>query len=116
MNLSSELKRRNVFKVAIAYLMVSWLILQLVTMLSPLLFLPEWISRAVLLLLIIISPIMLLLTWAFELTPVGMKRTADVDENQSIRYSTGQKINYIIIGLLALAVVFLLYDRGAEHA
>lgn len=112
MNYFSELKRRNVFKVAVAYLVLSWVILQIIDVITPLLFLPDWSGRLVLVLLAIMFPITMFMTWAFELTPEGVKKTTEVDEDQSIRKTTGQKINYIIFGLMAVAIIFLLYDRG----
>jgi hypothetical protein len=116
LNLFSELKRRKVFKVAVAHLVLSWVILQLVDVVSPILMLPDIFARIVFVALVVLLPLTLLIAWAFELSPEGMKRTQGVELVESLRHSTGQKINYIIIGLLALAVALLLYDRGAEHA
>lgn len=104
MSVFSELKRRNVFKVTIAYLMLSWLILQLVDVIAPLLFLPDWVARSILLLLTVMLPVTLIVTWAFELTPNGIKKTDDVNVNESIRASTGLKINYAIITFLILVI------------
>ena len=70
----AELKRRNVVRVAIAYAVVSWLILQITDVLMPLLSLPEWVGRLVFLLLVIGFPIALVLAWAYEITPEGTKR------------------------------------------
>lgn len=110
----SELRRRNVFKVAIAYLMLSWLILQLVDVISPLVILPEWVGGFILVLLIILFPITLIIAWAFELTPDGIKKSEDVDEEHSIRQTTGQKINYIIIGFLILVIGFQFWSADEQ--
>jgi hypothetical protein len=86
----SELKRRNVFRVAIAFIVVAWLLLQVVDILLPMLALPEWVGRFVFLLLIIGFPIALLFAWAFELTPEGVKLERNVDRSESITQSTGR--------------------------
>jgi len=104
LNYLSELQRRNVFKVAIAYLMMGWLILQFVDVINPILELPDWFGKVVLVLLVIIFPITLMMTWAFELTPEGIKKTKEIDKEVSILKSTGQKINYLIIGFLVLVI------------
>jgi TolB-like protein len=111
MTLLQELKRRNVFKVGAAYLVVAWLVLQLVAVVAPILALPEWFARTVLVLLVIGFPFALLFAWAYELTPEGIKRTGDVDPQASITPSTGQKLNLLIIGVLVLVVVLLVVDN-----
>ncbi|MEE9141116.1 MAG: adenylyl cyclase, partial [Gammaproteobacteria bacterium] len=98
-----ELKRRNVFKVAAVYAIASWLLLQVVDVLFPALKLPEWTITFVAALLIIGLPIALILAWAFEITPEGVKLEKDVDRSKSITPQTGQKLNYWIIGLLVAA-------------
>src|SRR5262245_26535585 len=78
-NFFAELKRRNVYKVAVAYAIVGWLIVQIATQVFPFLEIPNWIVRLVIALVAIGFPIALLIAWAFELTPEGIKRTEDVD-------------------------------------
>lgn len=111
MSLFSELKRRNVFRVAIAYLITAWLLIQLADILIPMLTLPEWVARLVFLLLVILFIPSLIAAWALELTPEGLKLEKDVDRSSSITPSTGKKINGITIGVLVLAVVVLLVDK-----
>ncbi len=85
MNMSSvweELKRRNVVRVTIAYSIVGWLILQLTDVLMPMLGLPEWVGRLVILLLVIGFPLALIFAWAFELTPEGIKLEKDVARSE----------------------------------
>ena len=113
-SLFDELKRRNVFRVAIAFVIVAWLVLQVVDILVPMLALPEWVGRLVFLLLLIGFPIALLLAWAFELTPDGIKREKDVDRSQSIKSATGQKLNLLIIGALVMAVGYFMWERQAR--
>src|ERR1700687_2201932 len=75
----SELKRRNVYKVAVAYAVVGWLIAQIATQIFPFLEIPNWVVRLVIVLIAIGFPIALVIAWAFEATPEGIKRTEDVD-------------------------------------
>jgi len=78
-NFFAELKRRNVYKVAIAYGVVAWLLIQVATQVFPLIEIPNWAVRLVVLAIVIGFPVALVLAWAFELTPEGIKRTEDVD-------------------------------------
>jgi hypothetical protein len=71
----AELKRRNVYKVAIAYAVVAWLLMQIATQVFPFLEIPNWAIRLVIMLIVIGFPIALVIAWAFELTPEGLKRT-----------------------------------------
>jgi TolB-like protein len=110
MSLFSELKRRNVFKVGAAYLVVAWLVLQLVSVVSPILELPAWFARAVLLLLVIGFPFALIVAWAFELTPEGIRPTTAVSPEQSVAPKTGQKLNRFVFIALALALILVIFD------
>ncbi len=101
-NFFAELKRRNVYKVAVAYAVVSWLLMQIATQIFPFFDIPNWAIRLVVLLLILGFPIALVLAWAFEITPEGIKRAEDVDPNESIPRHTGRKL---IGSTIALAVV-----------
>lgn len=109
--LFKELKRRNVVRVGIAYLVVSWLILQFVDVIAPTLELPDWFAKVVLVLLLIGLPITLIFSWAFELTAEGLKKTDQVDQYESITHGTGKRINKVIAGALVLAVGFIVYDK-----
>lgn len=108
MNYLSELRRRNVFRVTIAYLALGWVVVQVTDIVVPALNLPVVLNSIVVYIGIIGFPFALFFAWAFELTPDGVKRTKDVDGDQSIHESTAQKINYAIIVLLSLAVMTLL--------
>src|SRR5438045_9761711 len=78
-NFFGELKRRNVYKVAVAYAIVGWLLVQVATQVFPFFEIPNWAVRLIVLLIVIGFPIALTIAWAFELTPEGLKRTEDVD-------------------------------------
>ena len=99
-----ELKRRNVFRVAVVYVIATWLILQVVEIVFPGLGLPGWTVTFVIALLAIGFPVAVILAWAFEITPEGIKKEKDVDRSNSVTPQTGRKIDFVIIGLLVLAV------------
>ncbi len=103
-----ELRRRNVVKVAVAYAIVGWLLVQVAATFFPALQLPEWTVTLVAGLVILGFPLALILSWAYELTPDGMERTKSVPLAKSIAKVTGRKLDFVIIGLLVLAVGFLL--------
>ena len=111
MSLFNELKRRNVFKVATAYIVVSWLIIQVIGSIVPIIEAPEWVAKAILVVLLAGLPIALLFAWAFELTPDGIKKESEVDRSQSITSQTSSKINMIIIGSLVLIIGGFVYDK-----
>ncbi len=110
-NFIAELKRRNVFKVATAYAIAGWLIIQIATSVFPAFNFPDWTQQFVIILTAIGFPIALIVAWAFELTPQGLKTTKEVDEDESISHNTGSKINKLIIGGLCLLVAFLIIER-----
>ena len=109
MSLWQELKRRHVFKVATAYLAVAWLVIQVVSSLNDPLSLPKGFTTIVVVLLGVGFPIALIIAWAFELTPQGIKRTDPNDTRGGVQ--PGHTLNYFIMGALALAVAFLFVDR-----
>jgi len=111
LSLFAELKRRNVFKVAAAYIIVAWLLLQVSDTLIPALHLPEWFNSGVAFVLIIGFPIAIIFAWAFEMTPEGIKKEKDVDRSQSITNMTGQKLTNAIIGVLVLALGYFVVDK-----
>ena len=106
-----ELKRRNVVKVAVAYAIVAFVTLQLIDVLQDILELPGWVGKLILLLLVIGLPVALVFAWVFELTPQGLVREKEVDRSQSITQVTGRKIDFIIIGVLAVGFALLLFDK-----
>ncbi len=111
MSLFEELKRRNVFRVAVAYLVTSWLLLQLADLVLENIHAPDWVIQSIMLVLALGFPLAVIFAWAFELTPEGLKKEKDVDRTQSITHRTGRKLDFTIIAILAVAVVLLLADR-----
>ncbi len=110
-SLFTELRRRNVFKVGAAYAIVAWLLIEVSSVLLPTFNAPEWIMQVFTLFVILGLPITLLMAWAYEITPEGIKAAADVKPSDSITPATGQRLNYIILGLVVLAVGFLVTDQ-----
>ncbi|RPH98730.1 MAG: hypothetical protein EHM68_03510 [Lysobacterales bacterium] len=112
--LFQELKRRNVFRVGVAYLVASWLLLQIVDVIGPILRLPDEFSRYLLFLLLVGLLPALVFAWVFELTPEGVKRDREVNHTQSMTRRTGRKLDRAIIVILALAVSLLLFDKFVQ--
>ena len=106
-----QLKRRNVYKVAVAYAIVAWLLIQAATQVFPFFEIPNWAIRLVVLLLIIGFPVALVFAWAFELTPEGIKRAEDVDPSRSITRRAGRTLDFLIIGILLLVIGVFAYQR-----
>ncbi|MBO6793642.1 MAG: hypothetical protein JJ895_07015 [Balneolaceae bacterium] len=112
-NFIQELKRRNVIKVATAYAIAGWLIIQIVTVIEQPLALPDWFDTAIIVLVAIGFPIALIIAWAFELTPDGMKKSDEVAIAESVTNQTGKKLNVVIISALSLLILVLLVERFA---
>ncbi len=108
MSLITELKRRNVFRVGAAYAIVAWLLVEVASVVLPTFAAPEWVMKVVIFLTALGFPLALVIAWAFELTPEGIKREEDVDRSGA---QTRRHRNLPIIGLLILAVALFLLDR-----
>jgi len=111
MSLFEELKRRNVFRVGIAYAVTAWLLLQVADIVLQNIDAPGWLMKAIMLLLAIGFPLALLFAWAFELTPEGLKKEKDVDRTRSITQQTGRKLDRTIIVIMALALGYFAWDK-----
>lgn len=116
MSLLAELKRRNVIRVGVAYCAAGWVIAQLAEFAFENFGTPEWVLKTVVTLLVLGLPLALIFAWAFELTPAGIRRERDVPEGESITPRTGQMLDRLIIGVLAVAVAWFAWDKfgGAE--
>lgn len=111
MSLIQQLKRRHVFRVGIAYCVVGWLVLQLASMVAPVLGLPGWIMPVLLLVGVFGFPCILLFSWVFEVTPGGLKRTEHVQPEESVVEETRATLNKVITALLVLALVLVLAEQ-----
>jgi TolB-like protein/Flp pilus assembly protein TadD len=105
-----ELRRRNVVRVAILYAIVGWLVLQVADLAMPRLGIPPWGVSLAIMLVVLGFPLALVLAWAFEVTPEGIKRTHEVEHHESITHLTGRKLDFLIIGVLAAALLFVVVD------
>jgi TolB-like protein len=110
MGLIAELKRRNVFRVGVAYLVLGWVVIQVTDTVAPALNLPEWTLALVTWIGIIGFPFAVFFAWAFELTPQGIKREHEVDRSQSVTNHTGRKLDFAVIGLLVIALALVVWD------
>jgi len=114
MSFFEELKRRNVFRVAIAYIILSWLMAQVAELLLETFGSPEWVLKTLLALFLVGFPFALFFAWAFEMTPEGIKKEKDVDRSQSITPQTGNKLDRTIIVVLVFALGYFAWDKFAK--
>jgi TolB-like protein/Tfp pilus assembly protein PilF len=112
-NLLSELRRRNIFRVAGVYGVVGWLLMQAASIAFPIFGAPDWVLKSIIALLMIGFPLALLLAWAFEMTPAGVKRTEAVTAADSLTASTGRGLDYVILAGLVLIGIMIIW-QGAR--
>ncbi len=111
MSFIEELKRRRVIKVAIAYAVVAWAVIEITSTVFPILHLPDWTMRLVVILSLIGLPITLVLAWAFDLTPAGVVMTGDAEDDDSTPQPSGQMLNYVMAVALFAALGFITYQN-----
>jgi len=111
MSLFEELKRRNVFRVGIAYIVAAWLLVQIVDLSLDIIGAEDWVLRFVALLLALGFIPAVIFAWAFELTPEGIKREKEVSRDASITNVTAKKLDYVTIGLLVAVLAIVAIDR-----
>jgi TolB-like protein len=106
-----QLKQRNVFRIAVLYVVVCWLILDPLHVIFHMAGVPEWVNRLVLIVMAVGFPAVVIFAWVYEITPEGLKPTMEVPQAQSIRKLTGRRLDRAIIAVLALALAYSLLDR-----
>jgi len=106
-----ELKRRNVVRVGVAYIIVGWVVVQIGQVLFESFGTPDWVIKTVIVLIAIGFPFALIFAWAFEITPEGVKKTRDVDLSASVTHSTGKKLNFLIMASLVIALAYFIWER-----
>jgi len=111
LKLFQELQRRNVFRVAIAYIVSSWLLLQIADLGLDIVGSPDWVLRTIALVLALGFPVAVFFAWAYEVTPEGIKRESEIDRSQSIAQTTGRKLDRAILIVLLIAVAYFAYDK-----
>ncbi len=107
----AELRRRNVYKATAAYAIVAWLVIQFVTQVLPFFEIPSWTVRLVVLLFVIGAPVAIIFAWVYEITPEGIKRTVDVELEESIRHRTGRKLMAAIVVLASIAAAIFAFQH-----
>src|SRR5215813_9514456 len=106
----SELKRRNVYKVAAAYIVVSWLLIQAASILFPTFDAPSWAMKVLVALLVLGFPVALIFSWAFEITPEGIKLESEIEPDKSITRRTGRKIVALTIVIAVVALGLFVFQ------
>src|SRR5476651_2728981 len=106
----AELKRRNVYKVAVAYAVVSWLLIQAASIFFPAFDAPPWVMKIFIIVIIFGFPVALIFSWAFEITPEGIKLESEIEPSQSVTRRTGRKIVAVTIALAVVAAGLFLYQ------
>ena len=120
-NFFAELKRRNVYKVAVAYAVVSWLLIQAASIFFPAFDAPPWVMKIFIIVVILGFPVALIFSWAFEITPEGIKLESEIEPSKSIKRRTGRKIVAITIALAVVAAGLFVFqmvgrDRWARRS
>ncbi|MCH8203462.1 MAG: hypothetical protein IH996_10210 [Proteobacteria bacterium] len=110
-NFYEELKRRHVVRVGIAYVIGGGLMIELIDTIAPRLGMPDWVPTFIIIVILIGLPIALLFSWSYEMTPQGLKKTHEVDADDSLTPSTGRKLDFVIIGALVLALGYFVWER-----
>ena len=106
----SELRWRNVYKVAVAYVVVSWLLIQAASILLPAFDAPPWVMKIFIIVIIFGFPVALIFSWAFEITPEGIKLESEIEPSKSIARRTGRKIVAVTIALAVVAAGLFAYQ------
>jgi TolB-like protein len=111
LQLFKELQRRNVFRVAIGYIVSSWLLIQVADVVLENIGSPDWVMKTMMLVMALGFPVVVFFSWAYEVTPEGIKRESDIDHSQSIKHVTGRKLDRAIVAVLLVALAYLAYDK-----
>jgi TolB-like protein len=107
----NELKRRNVFRVAIGYIVSTWLLAQVADFVLENTSAPNWVMQTILLVMALGFPVVVFFSWAYEVTPDGIKRESEIDRTQSVTHVTGRKLDHAIIAVLVIALAYFASDK-----
>ena len=111
MSFFNELKRRNVFRVAIGYVVSSWLLVQVAALVLENIGSPDWVIQTIMLMITLGFPVVVFFSWAYEVTPEGIKRESEIDRSESITHVTGRKLDHAIVAVLVIALAYFAYDK-----
>jgi len=114
--LFEELKRRNVVRVGVAYIVVAWLVLQFADLVLENINAPDWVMQSIMLVLAIGLPFAVFFAWAYELTPEGLKTTKEVDRSESVTHNTGRKLDRLIIAVLVVALGYFIWQSQVPRS
>lgn len=106
-----ELQRRNVFRVAIGYIVSSRLLVQVADLVLENIGSPDWVMQTIMLVLALGFPVVVFFSWAYEVTPEGIKRESEIDRSQSTAHITGRKLDRAIVAVLVIALAYFAYDK-----
>src|SRR5438105_10849749 len=112
----TELKRRKVYRVAVAYAIVAWLLIQAASILFPTFEAPPWVMKVFVSAVILGFPVALILAWAFEITPAGIKRAEQISPDQSVTLQTGRKLTWIIVMVAVVAAGLLIFQFSRKSS
>src|SRR5210317_310197 len=110
MKFLDELKRRNVIKATMAYIVVAWVLVQVLTIILPEFEAPGWVLKTLMILMAVGLPIWMIFSWVYEVTPEGLKKTANISSDESITSSTNRRLNVVIIVVLIIAIAVNFID------
>ena len=116
MKFLDELKRRNVIKATMAYIVVAWVFIQVMTNILPVFQAPPWVMQTLMILIAIGLPIWMFFSWVYEVTPDGIKKTADVSTDESITATTNKRLNILILIVLVIAIGLNFVDTGPSES
>jgi TolB-like protein len=111
LQLFQELQRRNVFRVAIGYIVSCWLLAQVADLVLENIGAPDWVMQTIMLLMVLGFPVVVFFSWVYEVTPQGIKRESEIDRDQSIRSLTRRKLDRAIVAVLVIALAYFAYDK-----
>jgi TolB-like protein len=112
MKFFDELKRRNVIKATMAYIVIAWVLMQVLTLILPIFLAPEWVLQTLMILMLVGLPIWMIFSWVYEVTPEGLKKTAQISTDESITLKTNKRLNVIILVVLILAIAVNFIDTS----
>jgi TolB-like protein/Tfp pilus assembly protein PilF len=111
LQLFKELQRRNVFRVAIGYIVSCWLLVQVADLVLENIGAPDWVMQTIMLVLALGFPVVVFFSWAYEVTPEGIKLESEIDRSESITHVTGRKLDRAIVAVLVIALAYFAYDK-----
>ena len=116
MKLFKELKRRNVIKATMAYIVIAWVLIQVLTIILPIFQVPAWALKTLMILLAIGLPVWMAFSWVYDVTPEGLQKTDSVSTDESVTATTNKRLNIIIVVMLLIAIGVNFIDRSGSQA